>query len=171
LHSSKPFTNQTIKVYLAAIQLLHLEQGFEDPTRDTPLLTYLCIGIRHTGRSTNMARLPITIPLLRVIKQQLSTSTFPAQVKLLYWAAFTLAFYGFLRASEYSCPTQSKFTNTRHLLRDISITTNSLSIHLKHSKSDCFGRSGTVLVGATGSSTCPVLLLSTGVHQPSARLS
>ena len=156
-HLSKSVSYQTIKVYLAAIRLLHLEHGFEDPTRDTPLLTYLCIGIRRSGRSTNTTRLPITIPLLRVIKHQLSTSTLPAQAKLLYWAAFTLAFYGFLRASEYSCPTHSKFTNTRHLLlRDISITTNSLSVHLKRSKSDRFGKSATVLVGATGSSTCPV---------------
>ena len=27
----------------------------------------------------------------------------------MYWAAFTLAFYGFLRASEYSCPSKSRY--------------------------------------------------------------
>ena len=156
-HLSKTVSYQTIKVYLAGIRLLHLEQGFKDPTRDTSLLSYLCIGIRRSGRSTNKARLPITIPLLRVIKQQLSISALPSQAKLLYWAAFTLAFYGFLRASEYSCPTQSKFTKNRHLLlSDISLTKDSLSAHLKRSKSDRFGKSATILVGSTGSSTCPV---------------
>ena len=67
-HLSKTVSYQTIKVYLATIGLLHLEQGIEDPTKDTTLLTYLCIGIRCSGRSTNKTRLPITIPLLRVIK-------------------------------------------------------------------------------------------------------
>ena len=33
---------------------------------------------------------------------------------------------------------------------------NSLSIHLKSSKTDRFGESSTILIGSTGSSTCPV---------------
>ena len=113
----------------------------------------------HAGTSafaafcTTKTRLPITIPLLHTIKQQLSTADLPAHDKLLYWAAF----YGFLRASEYSCPTRRKYRSSTHLLLDnITIDRNSLSACLKRPKTDRFGKSARVLIGATGSYTCPV---------------
>ena len=154
---SKKVSYQTIKVYLAGIRLLHLEHGLADPTRDAPLLTYLCTGIRRSCSKKARTRQPITIPLLHSIKRQLSNSSLTAQDKLLYWAAFTLAFYGFLRASEYSYPTKRKYRNSSHLLlNDVTINKHSISVHLKRSKTDRFGKSATVLIGATGSSTCPV---------------
>ena len=58
----------TIKVYLAGIRLLHIEHGYEDPTKDVPLLTYLCTGIRHSGKKNSRTRLPITISHLHAIK-------------------------------------------------------------------------------------------------------
>ncbi len=136
-------------MYLAGIRLLHLEHGFEDPTSNAPLLTYLRTGIRRSSRKPTKTRLPITIPLLHSAKRQLSTSALPAHGKLLYWAAFMLAFCGFLRASEYSCPTRKKYSGSRHLLlSDITLSTNSLSACLKRSKNDRFGKSATVLIGA-----------------------
>ena len=154
---SKRVSYRTIKVYLAGIRLLHLEHGFEDPTRDAPLLTYLCIGIRRSNRKPTKTRLPITISLLHTIKQQLSTADIPTHDKLLYWVALTLAFYGFLWASEYSCPTRRKYKSSTHLLlEDITTNRRSLSARLKRSKTDRFGKSATVLIGATGSCTCPV---------------
>ncbi len=52
------------------------------------------------------------------IKRQLSSSALTAQDKLLYWAVFTLAFYGFLRASNGDLLTWSSIsTMTKDLLR------------------------------------------------------
>ena len=81
-------------VYLAGIRLLHVEHGYEDPTKDAPLLSYLCTGIRCSERKSSKSRLPLTISHLHAIMRQLSISCFSS---LLYWAAFTLAFYGFLK--------------------------------------------------------------------------
>ena len=121
------------------------------------MLTFLCTGIRRSGKKNSRSRLPITISHLHAIKRQLSISSFLSHDKLLYWTAFTLAFYGILRASEYSCPSKSRYKQSRHLLLDdVDVTLNSLSIHLKSSKTDHFGEFSTLLIGSTGSSTCPV---------------
>ena len=59
---------KTLKVYLAAIQLEHLEQGFSDPTNDE-ILHLVCRGIRRLqGNGNSRSHCPITINLLRMLK-------------------------------------------------------------------------------------------------------
>ena len=62
------------------------------------------------------------------------------------WAAFTLAFYGFLRVSEY--------TDLRWC--DVTSFPDHITIVLHQSKTDPFRRGCTVVVYSTKSSTCPV---------------
>ena len=156
-HLSSSVSYQTIMVYLAGVRLLHLEHGFPDPTKAAPLLHYLCTAIRRSGMTTSKKRQPITLPLLKTIKTELSHANLPSQDKLAYWAAFTLAFYGFLRASEYTAPSTRCFNPGVHLLvKDITITSDSIKLLLKRSKTDKFGKSATVLIGSTSTSTCPV---------------
>ena len=95
---------KTIKVYLAGICLGHIERGFEDPTKDE-LLYLLCTGIKRSQGVSSCTRLPITITVLQTLKSQLSLDpSFSPLEKRLLWAAFTLAFYGFLRANEFATP-------------------------------------------------------------------
>ena len=156
-HLSRTVTYQTLKVYLAGIRLLHIEQGYPEPTANAHLLQYLCTGIRRSRRDAPRVRSPITLHILRTLQRQLGHSDIPAQDKLLYWAAFTLGFFGFLRASEYSAPSHHHHNPTRTLtLRDLSVKHQSLEISLRRSKTDRFGNSATVLVGSTSSSLCPV---------------
>ena len=93
---------KTIKVYLAGICLEHLEKGLHDPT-DDKLLQLLCTGIKRSKGTTSHTRLPITIDLLCSLKTQLrNDSSYSLLEKRLLWSAFTLALYGFLRASEFT---------------------------------------------------------------------
>ena len=63
----------------------------------------------------------------------------------------------FLRASEYTAPTSTTYCSRTHLChRDITVRDDSIRLTLKHSKTDRFGRTAMVLIGATGTSTCPV---------------
>lgn len=98
---------KTLKVYLAAIRLVHLEHDLDDPTNDH-LLHLVCKGIRRLQGDSTHQRLPITINLLKTLKTQQarSTSFSPLEQKLL-WAAFSLAFYGFMRVSEFTTPATS----------------------------------------------------------------
>ena len=139
---------KTIKVYLAGIRLEHLERELHDPT-DDKLLQRLCTGIKHSQGTTSRTRLPITIDLLRSIKTQLrNDSSYSLLEKRLLWSAFTLAFYGFLRAS--------KFTSSSLQWSDVQFSATTVTIDLRQSKTDPFRRGHTITIQATSTSTCPV---------------
>ena len=139
---------KTIKIYLAGIRLEHLERGLHDPT-DDKLLQLLCTGIKRSQGTTTRSRLPITINLLRSLKTQLQNdASYSLLEKRLLWSAFTLAFYGFLRASE--------FTSSSLQWSDIQFSTTTITIDLRQSKTDPFRRGHTIAIQATSTSTCPV---------------
>ena len=92
---------KTIRVYLAGIRLEHLERGLHEST-DDKLLQLLCTAIKRSQETTSCTCLPITIDLLRSLKTQLQNdSSYSLLEKRLLWSAFTQAFYGFLRVSEF----------------------------------------------------------------------
>ena len=107
-----------------------------------------------------MRRRPITLTLLKNLRRQIrGSSTIKKPDKHTYWAAMTLAFYGFLRANEFCSLTAHKFSKTRTLCRgDITIAKDlaHMSVRVKASKTDQFRHSTTIQVAATRTSTCPV---------------
>ena len=171
-HLSALTSYPTIKVYLAGIRLLHIENGFADPTKEAPLLHYLCTAIRRSQSTPPKKRQPITVSLLKIMEKELFRSNLPSRDKSAYWAAFILAFYGFLRASEYTTPSSSQYSSTTHLtVRDVTITTSSLQLHLKRSKTDRYDKSAKLIVGPTHSLTCPVRAMQKylAIHQRERR--
>ena len=56
---SQTVTYPTIRVYLSAIRLMHIQNQLIDPLSDTPLLHYLCQAVRHSQPSGHPSRLPI----------------------------------------------------------------------------------------------------------------
>ena len=148
----------TIKVYLAGVRLFHIENHVADPTKEAPLLHYLCTAIRRHKGDRTPTRHPITLPLLRAIKTELSNrDSLVSSDKALYWAAFTLAFYGFLRASEYTSPTPTHFIRQLHLLREnVTVHKDAMEILIKGSKTDQFRKSTTLHLPTLGTATCPV---------------
>jgi len=95
-------SHNTIKVYLAGIRLEYIERGLPDPTQDK-LLHLVCTGIKRSQGDKRRTCLPIIISILCLLKTQLRQQTsFSLLEKYLLWVAFTLVFYGFLRASEFS---------------------------------------------------------------------
>ena len=113
-------------------------------------------GVRYFQGESSHQRLPITINLLRTMKQQLHINNFIFIEQCLLWAAFTTAFYAFLRASEFTSSANDSAT-----LRwsDIQILSNTLIITLRQSKTGPFRRGHTLYILATTTSTCPVKAL------------
>ena len=73
------------------------------------------------------------------------------------WAAFCLAFYGFLRSSEFVAPAPHSFDPYTTLLRsDVTIHPKTILLTLKSSKTDPFWKGCTLYIGSTGTSTCPI---------------
>jgi len=69
-HESQSVSYKTIKTYLAAIHLHHIEHSMLDSTTDD-LLHLVCRGIRHLQGESQQIRLLITINLLHTIKEHL----------------------------------------------------------------------------------------------------
>ena len=151
---------KTIKVYLAAVRHAHLIKGLSEPPADH-LLHYALRGIRRTHGDSKRTRLPITLPILKRLKRQLHNTHLPLLDKRMLWAAFCTAFYGFLRASEFtSQPSRTPNPNQTLLRSDVRQQGLSFELTLKSSKTDPFHRGCTIILSRTGTSTCPVSALS-----------
>jgi len=98
-HGSLSVSYKTIRVYLAAIHPHHIKHNLLDPTVDD-FLHLVCRGIRQLQGDTQHTRLPITINLMHTLKEQLRQSTYTIYEQWMLWAAFTMAFYGFLRVNK-----------------------------------------------------------------------
>ena len=78
------------------------------------------------------------------------------------WAAFTLAFFGFLRASEVTCDSSS-FAPTAHIcLRDITFILNTESpnhmlVSTTQFKTNPFRKGCTLTIGRSTNSICSVM--------------
>ena len=132
--SHKP---QSIKLYLSAIRMLHLEHGLPDPTRDALNLRRLMRGIKRVHGKATDPRLPITPSLLRSFRSFLHLSYHD---HLTLWAALLLAFFGFLRSSELLSLKRS----------DLHRTSQGYQVHIRQSKTDPFRAGTTVNVLPSG---------------------
>ena len=126
-----------------------------------PRLYYLLRGIKRTqdNRHSRPLRLPITVVHLKRILIWLRRSALPINDRRLWWSACTLAFFGLLRASEYTSPTVSTTCHWSTLsLDDISFNTNGtgMSINIKASKTDPFRQGCVITIGSTHSPLCPI---------------
>ena len=152
-HLSTSVKHSTIKLYLSALRLFHIECGYPDPTGDT-LLHYVIKGVKRCQSTATKLRLPITIHTLKDLKLALHNApSLPTHDKRMLWAAFCTAFYGFLRASEFCTPSASTYSTTTCLCRaDLSFTPSSARLLIKASKTDPFRKTCTVTLGVTHTS-------------------
>ena len=146
----------TICTYISSIRLRQIELGYR-PTPEMPLLKLLMKGIkREKGARAKSKRKPITIPLLKTLKQALRLSSFSNYDQKMLWSAFTTAFFGFLRASEFCSPSQSSFDASRTLLvRDVTLLDDVALLNIKSSKRDQFRKGCEVRLATSGKSVCP----------------
>jgi len=137
---------QTIKVYLAAVRHIHVCKGLckHFNQQITPRLHLILRGIQKQLSSKHLTkpRLPITLPILHSIKKALSKDT-PSYDNTTFWAMCCLAFFGFLRVSEFTISGDSPYDPACHLsLNDIAVDSRAnprlLQLLLKQSKTDPF---------------------------------
>ena len=146
----------TICTYLSSIRLQNIKLGFR-PTPEMPLLRLLLKGIKRAkGERAKPKRKPITLSLLKTLKSALHFSPFITYDQKMLWAAFTTAFFGFLRASEFCSPSQSFFDPNRTLLvHDVTLLSEVAIVNIKASKGDQFQKGCKVRLAISGKSVCP----------------
>ena len=159
--------HKTIKVYLSAVRNLHITSGhfkaFESQL--SPRLERVLKGIKSSQAKTKPPhiRLPITSSIMYKIRSLLANT--PSDYNnIMLWAACCLAFFGFLRCSEFTVPTQDTFDDATHLsYKDVSVDNwhnpQLISIRIKQSKTDPFRKGVTLMLSRTEKSVCPVTAL------------
>ena len=148
----------TIAVYLAAVRSLHIDAGLPDPTADAPRLRRVLRGIQRTRSRARPSRRPITKSILDTIHTTLATAS-PAADAAMFWAACCVAFFGFLRVSEFTAGLS--IAPARQLcLADVEILAGSppsaIRLRIKASKTDPLAVGCFVYIGRSSRTVCPV---------------
>ena len=107
---SRRLSPASIQVYTSAVESLHRQHGMRDPTHHNHLLKLVLRGARRSNAiNSSRARQPITLPILLKLLRTIKRSSLNKWDKYMLTAAFTLAFYGMLRISEFSIPSIFRF--------------------------------------------------------------
>ncbi len=154
--------------YLAAVRNAQIALGLPEPREHSslPLLKRVLSGIRRCrlqqGKGCKKTRLPVTVELLKRMKDRLDQSSDPDKVVL--WAVACTAFFGFFRLGELLPTSPSSFDARTDLAwGDVAVddrdSPTMVQVHLKTSKVDQFGQGVDVVLGRTGVELCPVQAL------------
>ena len=160
----KDLSHNSIKVYLAAVRQLHIQRGKPPPhTGDMPRLQQILRGIKISQASTPKAhqeRLPMQPDMLRSIKRAWEQGPIDEDKQML-WAAFTMAFFGFMRSGEL-CARSLTDCDTATTLTPQDVSVDSLAnpqlirIRLRSSKTDPFRKGTDIYLARTHDELCPV---------------
>ena len=147
----------TIRLYLSAVSACHQENRFADPCKDNSLLTLVKRGMTRSSKHLPDQRQAITGTILRHLICQLKSDQQPRKPDCaMLLAAFCLAFYGLLRVSEYTAPSNKAFTPRLHATpSDIQWDSQHFTFFLKQSKTDQQGKGAMISFCKLTKSTCP----------------
>ena len=150
----------TIQSYIAGLSFYHKLEGWQDPTKAF-IVSKLLEGCRR-GNTRGDPRLPITASILSDIFPTLGKVCKSSYEGLMVQSAFTLAFFCFLRVSEFAVSSKSAPTSRVLWLSDISLDGGlaALQVQLRYSKTDQRGNGTILRVNRGGDSRiCPVKAL------------
>ena len=160
-HLAKTVRHSTIKTYLAAVRNLHISSGHDDPLMGKLLLKKVLRGILRFQGQRRILRQPVTpgtlIAIRPILEAWLGEGGFP-----MVWAAFTQAFYGFLRCSEFTYPGVYSLRPQFDLGTDCVsfypslVCPQHIVVTLKSSKTDFSRRDQSVVIAKAPGTVCAV---------------
>ncbi len=160
---AKTVKHDTIKAYLSAIKHFHLINNYDLDLDKCVRLQYILRGIKRSQSISPRTRLPISEDHLEKFYLLLQPTTSQNRDSKMIWAAMCLAFFGFLRTSEFT--QESALQGSEHLSpNDVKfLPSNSNATHMtvkiKGSKTDPFRKGVQLTIGATQSHICAVKAL------------
>jgi hypothetical protein len=159
----------TISGYVAGVRKLHIIRGLPEPQFRTQLVKMVLDGRKNLEaaerlRRRDTGRQPVTVDIMKVLKNRLAAWEVANQEKLTIWAACALLFHGVLRGAEIFSRSALSFDPACCLLRqDITIVKDvndcdksMVQVKVKMPKEDRKGQVLIVDVYQTGTDICPV---------------
>jgi len=156
---------KTINSYLAGLRQMHVMKGATPPVIRTELINLIIKGIENRDNIVDRrtaGRLPITITVMKLLKNALREWEVPKERKKLVWAVATLAFHGGFRIHEILAKQESSFDPDFTLLTgEVTVVVEEkgnkrLSVKLKSPKEDRTGKVVIVDIHETRGSLCPI---------------
>lgn len=159
--SIKGLSINSVRLYITSISVLHKLRGLDDISSHF-IVAKLLDGFRRARSGHVRTRKPITFPLLVQIINRLPIICHSVYEAALFRAAFSLAFFGFLRIGEFTLTTKSAQHKVLQLA-DVNINAKLppvADVHVRFSKTDQLGRGTTLhIIGNQAGQLCPVLAL------------
>lgn len=158
-------TYNGIKPYIHGVQNWALDRGFKDPTRHNGKKWHrfqkLVAGIKRATCGQKRVRKPLKLSMVKKIVSQRSSLSWAERDKLSFVSALLMAFFGFLRSSEYTMTSKNRDSFLRR--RDAKIVTSKgrdryIKLRLRKSKTDQFKESCIKIYG-NEKALCPVKAL------------
>ena len=173
--SNKRIQARTVKKYLTALRSAHVDMGYDGlAVFHHPQLQRMIAGMRRLrGEPGTKERCPITKDVLLQLLPLFNCAT---RGGMTMYAAFCLAFAGFLRAGEFTYSAHNwehdeefhKWFLTR---RSVNFYDDYIELSLPASKTDPFRQGVTLTIAATGDEACAVAALRRLFHDWPASLS
>ena len=159
----------TINSYISGMRQLHLLRGMDPPMLRTNLVKFVLKGKKNMDDIKDRAtpavkRLPMTMPMMRLLKEVTRIWDATIMEKLLMWTVATLAFHGAFRIHELLCKTETEYDPDFALLTgDVKIRPGRgetedrfLEVKLKCPKESKTGKAVVLEVYETKGTLCPV---------------
>mgnify|MGYP003891633467 CR=1 FL=1 len=158
----------TISSYLSGLRQVHLSNGIDIPIIRSDLISLILRGQSHLDNlspKSKQTRLPVSPTILRVLKLEISRSTFPKRDKRLIWLLCSLAFHGSFRIIELLSKTKGSFDpnfcllGNDVLLKPLILNNSPVSVLAVTVKSPKVGRPNSkdiIDVFPTNTDLCPV---------------
>ena len=122
----------SVKQYLNAVRLVHLEAGFQNPLEKKWYVSSILKGVRRLKGDASVQKLPITLDILRKIFLVLDLhSSFDRT----FWAACLVGFFSFFRKSNLLVPSHILFDPGRSLCaNDVQFNDDGVILTVRWSK-------------------------------------
>ena len=129
---SRRLTFSSVRQYLNAVRLMHLEAGHSNPLDNNWYVTSILKGVKRTKGASVCQKFPITIDILKHIFTKLTlTSSFDRT----FWAACLVGFFSFFRKSNLLVESHVLFDPKRHLCAsDVEFTAEGAILTVRWSK-------------------------------------
>jgi hypothetical protein len=110
--------------------------------------------------TTKEPKAVMTLSCLKILGHEIATSDWSTWKKSAFWAACTLAFFGSFRISEILCPSANSFNKDTLVWPDVVFDDKkSVTIHVRHPKSNKVGGEKVEVFEFSGHNCCPVRAL------------